>query len=139
MHSPWPGEWILEWSVSQDSVGRSILGDLAEEYEIRRGRHGRGRAWVWYNLQALSVARHRILGLPSVGWAAFRRGESLQDFRFAWRALRAHPRVHALVVAVVATGVAGTDGGPGALRGVALCRAWSTLRFPAPERGSRGR
>ena len=32
----------------------------------------------------------------------------MQDLRFAWRALRAHPAVHMMVVAVVALGVAGT-------------------------------
>ncbi len=32
----------------------------------------------------------------------------MQDFRFAWRALRAHPTVHALVVGVIGVGVAGT-------------------------------
>jgi len=32
----------------------------------------------------------------------------MQDLRFAWRALRAHPGVHGLVVSVVALGVAGT-------------------------------
>jgi len=108
MPSPRPGKWILRWSVPQDPVGRSILGDLAEEYEVRCGRHGWGRAWAWYNMQALSVAWHRIRGLSLEGWKASRRGEFIQDVRFAWRALTAHPRVHGFVVIVIGVGVAGT-------------------------------
>jgi len=108
MRYPYPGGWILRRFVSQDSVGRSIMGDLAEEYEVRREREGRTRAWLWYNRQAFSVALHRIGSLSSDGRAAMGRGGSMQDMTFAWRALRAHPGVHGLVVGVIAVGVAGT-------------------------------
>ena len=108
MRTPLPGRWLLGLTVPNDHVGRSIVGDLVEEYTTRLGRDGPTRAWFWFNRQSFGVAWHHLVGHARDGWHDVRGGGTMQDLRFAWRALRAHRAVHTMVVTVIAFGVAGT-------------------------------
>ncbi len=108
MKTPRPGRWLLTLTMSKtDSVARSIVGDLEEEYTLRRDRDGPVHAWIWFNRQAAGVAWHEIQGDARNG-GSIMGGGMIQDLRFAVRALRAHPAVNAMVVGIVAVGVAGT-------------------------------
>ena len=108
MKTPRPGRWLLTLTMSKtDSVARSIVGDLEEEYTLRRDRDGPVHAWIWFNRQAAGVAWHEIHADARNG-GSIMGGGMIQDLRFAVRALRAHPAVNGMVVGIVAVGVAGT-------------------------------
>jgi len=129
MSTPRPGRWLLKATVPSDDVGQSIVGDLVEEHAIRAESEGAARAWIWFNRQAVGVAWRQVVKGVGGSWDETRRGVVMQDMRFAWRALRAHPGVHTMVVTVIAVGVAGTALAF-SMVDQALLRA---LPYPAPQ------
>lgn len=106
--APLPGRWLLRLTLPADDIGRSILGDLLEEYGDRRKRAGPASAWLWFHRQALGVALRQIARGIQDRFKRDGRGEMGQDIRFALRTLRAHSMVHGLVIVVIAVGIAGT-------------------------------
>ncbi|GMV05888.1 MAG: hypothetical protein AMXMBFR53_21650 [Gemmatimonadota bacterium] len=106
--------WLLSRLLPRDRRGRSILGDLLEEW------HGRPRGisrTVWYAVESLRLATRYLLvpshlpGARSAGRRGGRPGRSgildrlADDARHALRGLRHQPTFAATAVAVLAVGI----------------------------------
>lgn len=112
-------ERLLALAVADGAWRDSILGDLREEYIVRRRTQGTGPARRWYWSQALAIGARGLLAHvrrragstallrtaeieTSVGWRA---GFS-RDFLHAWRTLVRRPGTSAVVIVTLALAVA---------------------------------
>ncbi len=105
MRPPLRLERWLAASLPDDSAsGRSMLGDLAEEFGQVAQEHGRGRAVAWYLWQSIAIAARYRVASARAGLAAFGSGAAL-DARSSIRALRRAPGLVAVAIGSLAGGV----------------------------------
>lgn len=116
MRPPRLAAWLLDRCLPGDPDGRSIAGDLYEEFLRTGTRSGWVAARMGYRRQALDVCLHalgrslsarlRLMPLRSHPRAKGRLMESLwQDLRYAARGMRRRPLIAALVITMVALGI----------------------------------
>ena len=121
MTPPRVPRWLLERTLPPEDRG-VILGDLAEEFEIRRG--GGARARRWYCRQAIRI-------IPGAIWR--RRPRLLNiadDLRFTCRSWKRHPAFAAAAISTQAIGIAVTT----AVLVVAYAVLFRPLPYADPDR-----
>ncbi len=113
-----------------------VLGDLAEEFEVRLTSHGRqeARQWYWRQAWRTALARHpRLLG-PLAPSEPPRRPLAmppiLHDVRYALRGLKQHPGFAVAAVLTLALGI----GANAAVFRVAWQVILKPLPYPEPDR-----
>src|SRR5262245_7494452 len=82
---------IARWAVPKDGAGRSVLGDLQQEFDDRQTRDGAARARRWYWRQALSIWWWSAWAHPLDSHHQPRGGimfDLIGDFRHALRSAR---------------------------------------------------
>jgi predicted permease len=130
---------MLSWLLGSGSVGRSVLGDLAEEY-AERARIDPITARRWYRREALAVALNartiaRADARPSTAHDAARAGDPLMqlilhDLREAGRLLRKQPRFLITASLTLALGLGAVTAIFSVVNGVLL----KPLPYPHAER-----
>jgi putative ABC transport system permease protein len=108
-------ESLLRRVLPSDAAGRSVLGDLMEEYQRRADRNvGAARRWYWR--EALAVVAHRVRNWFTETAPAERlyeqsgKGDGMlkriwSDLRFGTRTLRRTPGFTAVAAVTLALGI----------------------------------
>jgi putative ABC transport system permease protein len=136
--------FLLRWILPRDTVGRSIWGDLDQEFRDR-ARTDPVAAGRWYRREARSVMGHRLLGAMRLGtgWIhgrdrrATRKGRKgdpmgqriWRELRFTVRALARSPRFTVVAAITLALGIGAATAIFSAVNGVLL------RPLPYPESG----
>lgn len=133
---PRDAEWLVERALPGDVAGRSILGDLREEYAVRAALDGRAAA-AWYRREALSVAVRGLVrrrhAPPRRQTTVHRRGDPvwqdlLADAKHAARGLARAPRFTIISLFTLAIGIGTASTIFGVVKGVLL----EPLGYPDP-------
>ena len=100
---PRPAERILRWILPTGPDGKTILGDLHEEFRVAAAKRGPVRAALWYWAQVIVTGA----GYARPGRAALDR--RIQDLRFSLRGVRKEPGFSTAVILTLALSIgAGT-------------------------------
>ena len=105
--------FLVRLCLPEGVKGRTILGDLSEEYHEKRRRRGTAAAWRAYWLAALSIGLRYGWDRLATASLRSRRGASprapfssvVMDVRYGWRQLVARPGFTMLAVLTLALGV----------------------------------
>jgi putative ABC transport system permease protein len=145
MHESPPGtaERFLRWALGPSEAGRTVLGDLNEDYVSLIRVEGRRAAWRWYWMESMTLGFSalvgRALGRPMVRHD-FGRGMTMrdalsangfaQDASYAVRALRRDKGFFVFATLIIGLGV----GASTAVFSVMSPLLLQPLPFEAPER-----
>jgi putative ABC transport system permease protein len=125
---------LVSWLLPAGPAGRSILGDLLEEFGERAATDPRG-ARRWFRREALAVAiRSRRLGRLYVYREPAPRGDSIMrtlmsEIRTALRVLRKQPRFTVVASITLALGIGATTAIFSVVNGILL----QPLPYPQDE------
>lgn len=84
-HPPRLAERMLGAALGPSEEGRSVLGDLREDFVLRLRRYGRARAYRWYWREALTLAGSAIVG-RALGRPMTRMDREERGMRDVWSA-----------------------------------------------------
>ena len=120
---PWIAERLLEWALPSTDVGRSILGDLRQDFFDRQRTHGRSLAARWFTREAVKLAvgytidrlarflpKRRPVQPSLLDTSRRLKGDArvttlVRNIRYASRAFRKEPGFTAVIILIVALAI----------------------------------